>query len=56
VSQAAPPFTVPTWGLERILTADRTAPFTYRYPSSAGAGVTIYVTDTASFLYLGLSA
>jgi hypothetical protein len=37
----------PTWGLERISQPElASAPYTYRYPSSAGAGVNIYVIDT----------
>jgi subtilisin family serine protease len=53
MTQAAPLSTAPTWGLERISQPDiSTAPFTYRYPSSAGAGVTIYVIDTGILPYL----
>jgi subtilisin family serine protease len=43
----APSSAAPTWGLERISQPElASAPYTYRYPSSAGAGVNIYVIDT----------
>jgi hypothetical protein len=46
-TQEAPSSAAPTWGLERISQPElASAPYTYRYPSSAGAGVNIYVIDT----------